>query len=318
MSAAASVWSPWVRTIAATSMAAGLGCGGRGSPADRAPRSPELFAPGRVSTARPEFATSFSPDGRTVYFDVASDDRKELEMVYAVRENGQWSEARPLRFSDGTYRDVDPFVTADGRRLYFSSNRPLSGTAPKPDFGTWFVERTAGGWGAPVHAGPALDSGANEVYVSLTRSGTVYFGSDAAGQGRRDIYRAPLVGGEYRPERISLRMAGAAPDQPDLAAGNPCIDPGERFLVFVADGGPDNPDLFISWRRDGRFGPARNLGPAVNSSQADFAPALGPDGETLYFTSERPGVVPAGAVPGRPPGDIYRVDLAAILAAAPG
>jgi proline iminopeptidase len=278
--------------------------------------SARLFAPGRVSTAAPEFATSFAPDGRTIYFDLASADRKVLTIVQSTHADGQWGAARPVSFSDGTYRDVDPFVSPDGKRLYFSSDRPLEGTAAKADFGTWYVERSGDGWGAPLHAGPALDDGAaSEVFVSVTADGTVYFGSDAAGKGRRDIYRAAPAGGG-KPERIALRLDGA--DRPELQAGNPCIDPQERFLIFVADAGTDNPDLFISWRRDGRFGPARNLGPRVNSPQADFAPALSPDGAYLFFTSERPGVVPAGAVPGRPPGDIYQVDLAPLLEASQG
>ena len=269
-----------------------------------------------MSTAAPEFATSFSRDGNTVYFNVASDDRSSLKIVQAAREGDKWSAARPVSFSDGTYRDVNPFVAPDGQRLYFSSNRPPSGTAPKPDFGTWYVERSGDGWSAPIHAGAALDGPASEVFVSLTTDGTVYFSSDAAGPGSRDIYRAPMVNGERgRPERIALRLEGAAADLP---VGNPCIDPQERFLVFVADAAPDNPDLFVSWREDGRFGPARNLGPRINSPQADFAPALGPDGTTLYFTSERPGVVAAGQVAGRPPGDIYQVDLAPLLAATCG
>lgn len=319
-------WAGAIAVAAAVGLAACSG-GAPASPPASSPASspptaagasapPRLFAPGRVSTAAPEFATSFAPDGGTVYFNVASADRKVLRIVHAAREGGQWSAARPVSFSSGAYRDVDPFVTADGGRLYFSSDRSIGGDAPKADFGTWYVERRGDGWGEPIHAGPALDTAASEAFVSVTRSGTVYFGSDAAGEGRRDIYRAPMVDGEHGPpERIALRLATAEAGDAELQAGNPCIDPDERFLIFVADGSPGNPDLFISWRREGRFGPARNLGPRVNSEQADFAPALGPDGLTLFFTSERPGMVAAGAVPGRPPGDIYRVDLPPLLAA---
>ena len=49
----------------------------------------------------------------------------------------------------------------------------------------------------------------------------------------------------------------------------------------------------------------------VNSPFADFAPAFSPDGRYLFFTSERPGIVPAQAS-GRPPGDIYQIDVAAL------
>ena len=44
---------------------------------------------------------------------------------------------------------------------------------------------------------------------------------------------------------------------------------------------------------------------------ADFAPAFSPDGKYLFFTSERPGIAPTPPS-GRPPGDIYQIDVAAI------
>ena len=37
------------------------------------------------------------------------------------------------------------------------------------------------------------------------------------------------------------------------------------------------------------WGPQQNLGPNINSSNADFACALSPDEHRLYFTSDRPG-----------------------------
>ena len=42
---------------------------------------PEIFAEKVISTELPEFATSFSPDGKTVYFNLASADRKILKIM---------------------------------------------------------------------------------------------------------------------------------------------------------------------------------------------------------------------------------------------
>ncbi|MCP3919137.1 MAG: hypothetical protein GY711_26655 [bacterium] len=62
---------------------------------------------------------------------------------------------------------------------------------------------------------------------------------------------------------------------------------------------------------DGNWGTARLLPEPVNSAWADFAPALGPGGRVLFFTSERPGMV-AEVVEGQRPGDIYWVRLSAL------
>jgi Tol biopolymer transport system component len=68
--------------------------------------------------------------------------------------------------------------------------------------------------------------------------------------------------------------------------------------------------LYASQLRAGRWSTARHLA-ALSSPSADLAPAFSPDGNYLFFTSERPGMAPAPAS-GRPPGDIYQVDIAAL------
>jgi Tol biopolymer transport system component len=89
--------------------------------------------------------------------------------------------------------------------------------------------------------------------------------------------------------------------------------PDGTLLVFVSDreGGLAGADLYASRNASGAWSPVRNLGPTINSTFADFAPAFSPDGAYLFFTSERPGIAPTPPG-GRPPGDIYQIDVAAI------
>jgi hypothetical protein len=294
---------------------AGCGCGARAPEAARpAPpilpayasadpiASVRVFAPGAVSTAAPEFAIAFAPDGSIVYFDRASDDRKKFAIVASSFANGAWGPATPLPFSTGEFRDVDPFVAGD--RLYFSSNRPRPGSS-EADFDTWYVVRTGATWSEPVHLDGAPSGPGNQVCVSIAHDGTLYFQSDATGGGA--IYRAARIGDAYPTATPLPEITTAASES------NPAISPDGTLLVFVSDreGGQGGADLYASRAQGGAWSPARNLGPIVNSPLADFAPAFSPDGKYLFFTSERPGVVPAPAS-GRPPGDIYQIDVAAL------
>jgi Tol biopolymer transport system component len=71
--------------------------------------------------------------------------------------------------------------------------------------------------------------------------------------------------------------------------------------------------LFIARRNGESWGPGRNLGAGINSEFNDYAPSISPDGRYLFFTSERPGVVfeiPEGA---KDPGDIYMIDITAVI-----
>jgi hypothetical protein len=264
--------------------------------------TPRLFAPGAVSTDVPEFSTSFSPDGATVYFDRANADRSVLAIVASTFAGGAWQPAAALPFSTGEFRDVDPFVAGD--RLYFSSNRPRPG-ATTTDFDTWYVERTSGAWSEPVRVGGAPSGPGNQVFVSIARDGTLYFQSDASGGG--DIYRAVRTPDGYPTAAVVEGISTPASES------NPAISPDGTLLVFVSDreGGLGGADLYASRARNGVWSPAKNLGAAINSPQNDFAPGFSPDGKYLFFTSERPGIAPAPAS-GRPPGDIYQIDVSAL------
>lgn len=272
--------------------------------------SPEIFGPGVISTKAAEFASTFSPDGETVYFNQwigLNEDNPVLRIVSSTYRNGEWSTPSDLSFSDGSHRDIDPFISHDGKRLYFSSNRPVDETDQDNDYNTWYVDRTDSGWGAPVNPGAPLNGDLSEVFVSVTTAGAIYF---SARDGARHIYRAEEIAGEYQqPEKVTLGL----PDS--ISIGNPMIAPDESFLIISTQmlGGEGSSDLFICFRdANGNWGEIKNLGSAVNSAYREFAPSISPDGQYLFFTSERPGIAEA-VDSGRPPGDIYQISLSAIL-----
>ena len=65
-----------------------------------------------------------------------------------------------------------------------------------------------------------------------------------------------------------------------------------RTIVFTAcnrRGGRGSCDLYYSERRDGRWTPPANIGSTINTKAWESLPALSADGNTLYFSSNRPG-----------------------------
>lgn len=265
-----------------------------------------MLAPGLISTELPEFATAFSPDGGTVYFNRTSADRQTIQILSSELRNGRWAEAKPLSFSDGTFMDVDPYISQDGKRLYFSSKRPLEGNEPK-DFDIWYVEKSVDGWGDPINLGSPVNSPRDEIYSTTATNGNLWFSVfDDEGDGV-GIYRSVFENGAFQmPERVSIGSG-------KIRLTNPAIAPDESFLLLVS-GRNGQADLFVSWRTtDGSYADAVALGPAVNSNFTEFAPYISADGAMLYFTSERPGIVAESAVEGRPPGDIYSIPITADL-----
>lgn len=258
----------------------------------------ELFAPGTISTEAPEFATAFSPDGGTIYFNRASADRAELRILVAERVRGGWGPSRVASFS-GEHRDVDPFVTPDGRRLLFSSDRPAAPGDTAGDFDLWMVEREGGAWGEPRRLGEGIATDASEVFASVSRDGLLVFGSTRDGPMR--VYAARERDGSWsEPRRVRF---GAGNER----GGNPAISPEGETLLFVLEREGSGAELFAACRDGDAWSAPRRLPRPVNSEHADFAPAFGPAGEWIYFTSERPGIVGPRPREVRPPGDLYRV-----------
>src|SRR5215204_4408278 len=163
---------------------------------DRPLSEPTLFAEGVVSTGDFDSHLAFAPDGKTLYF-VRSTPNFNLWTILESRfDRGAWRTPEVSPFS-GQYSDADPFITPDGSRFYFISNRPAAGKS-KPDLDVWVMEKTAAGWGEPKNLGAPINSPGSEWYPTVAADGTLYFGSDReGGKGRTDIYRSRLVAGKY-------------------------------------------------------------------------------------------------------------------------
>jgi ankyrin repeat protein len=243
---------------------------------------PERFAPGTVSTEKNELNSVFSADGKEFYFAVQNGPMQWVIMVMK-QENNRWSKPVPASFS-GQYSDVDIFITPDGKKLFYSSNRPLKeNEAAKKDFDIWMVERSGEGWSKPSNPGSPVNSAEAEFYPSLAADGTLYFQSQRPDTiGSKDIYRSRLVEGKYE----KIENLGASINS-SLFEGDALIAPREDFLIFSVDrpDGFGQGDLYISFRDpNDRWTAPKNMGDQINSEYNENCPILTPDGKFLFFT----------------------------------
>ena len=240
-----------------------------------------MFAPGVVSTGD-VFASTFTPDGKTVVFTKFSPPRP-MTLLTSSLVGGTWTAPTPLPFS-GTYRDLDPAFSPDGSRLYFSSARP-SGPSPGDTLSgvdTWYVDRRGNAWATPARLPAPVNSNDTDMYPSVTRRGTLYFDSFRSRPPKRLVYRAERTsaGDTREPELLSAVINA------DSGASNLFVDPDERYVIFgaVRPEGRGGVDLYISWRNRSDWTPPVNLGPAVNTEAVEFCPFVSRDGRTLFFT----------------------------------
>lgn len=281
--------------------------------ANGAQDAPAIFAPGVISDANEQWRVTFTPDGHTAFF--AESEKffpftRKATIYVTELQDGTWTMPEVAPFS-GTYSDIDPFVTPDGKRIYFSSIRPVDGVT-RGDIDIWMVERTANGWSDAVRLGPEVNSEADELYPSASADGTLYFASGppapSAGQ-HFDIYRArPDATGGLAPREalgpaINTQPSARDSGPQDAWEFNPEISAEGTLLLFTSlrPGGHGLGDLYASRLKEGEWTPAVNLGPAVNTAADEYHPTLSRDGRTLLFVRRGPA-----------PGDFYSISIAAV------
>lgn len=250
--------------------------------------APEIFAAGIVSTRATESVPVFSPDGHQVYWSrLAGRGRGRGEILQSRLDNGLWTRPRALPFCGGEL-DARPSLTGDGNRMLFVSRRAVDSRPPAPMcFRLWTSARQGESWSAPTPLDPPINSGFEDFSV-IAADGTIYFSSwrpGGPGTSPATIYSSRLVDGRYEePQRLpdTINSPGGV-----LAA---YVAPDQRYLIFERVRPDETTDLFISHRQtDGSWGPAVDLGPAVNSPGYEHFASVSADGKYFFFASDRTG-----------------------------
>ena len=120
---------------------------------------------------------TFSSTGDTVYYSrnlEVNSSRKEISskrnkrgLFSAVLVDGKWTKIRELRFNNEWYNVITPWLSSDGKRLYFATDKPggLGG------FDLYYSIWKSGYWDDPVNLGPVINTAGNEGYPFINPSG---------------------------------------------------------------------------------------------------------------------------------------------------
>ena len=244
--------------------------------------TPEIFAPGIISTGYHDGCITFSPDGRELFYHFGGLDR--MVILHMKRVNNRWTAPQIASFS-GKYRDGEPHFSYDGNKLLFRSTRPLEGKGePMASTDIWIVERDEDGWGEPRNLGPIINSEKDDLYPTISKSGDLYFASNR--DGGWDIYVSKYVNGRYaKPEKLSNAINS------EFGAWDAFLAPDESYIIFGSNGRSDGfgeSDLYISFRKeDGTWTKSKNMGSQINTFYGEVDPVISPNGKYIFFRSNR-------------------------------
>jgi outer membrane protein OmpA-like peptidoglycan-associated protein len=158
------------------------------------------------------FESCLSSDGKALVFTLKNPnnlyynkDQEERDLYVSLQDqNNNWSTPLNLGPKINTRLDeVSPFLAADGRTLYFSSDgRPGYGGADI--FMTKRIGDSWTNWTEPVNLGPEINSSSFDAYYVLPASGEyAYMVTDQGGYGKTDVIRIKLAK-ELKPDPVVL------------------------------------------------------------------------------------------------------------------
>jgi hypothetical protein len=148
----------------------------------------------------------YNHNNRMIFTRNNSDGRKKsLEEKVVVRlqllssekdtTTGNWKKPMLLSINNAGYSVGHPAITADGKRLYFSSDMPGGYGGTDLYVSTW----SGVVWGKPENLGSKVNTEGNEMFPFLHHNEMLYFASDGhPGLGGLDIYEYRLGGESVR------------------------------------------------------------------------------------------------------------------------
>jgi len=217
-------------------------------------------------------ALIFSPDGKEAYWKPGWNPR---EPIYLSKiENGLWSAPAVASFSAPDQGDDSPFISPDGQKLYFLSQRTERGQEI-----IWVMSRTQESWSEPKPLPITVESRRMHWQLSVDRDLNIFFGVGEVVEGEviGDIYCSKYEHGQYGP----TEKLGPAVNKAGEYNYSPFISPDGSYLLFTRSQQPAK--LYISYpKKDGTWTPGRDLSEIIQSPSG-LNPFVTADGKYLFF-----------------------------------
>lgn len=201
-------------------------------------------------------------------------------------------------YINSRYKDFNPCLNAKGNTIVYTRVKPKN---PK-DTGNLnrftktelqILESTAdsaGRWRRSVDITKQLGAKGNCKTLSLSADGTeLLLFKDDLENGSVVGYRAASI--YYAKKKDSVWSTAKILNSNINSMyweSNATISPSGNEIYFTSDrpGGLGGLDIYVSKLQNGVWGPAKNLGPTVNTKYDEETPVILQDGKTLFFASE--------------------------------
>jgi hypothetical protein len=217
---------------------------------------------------------SFTQDGSQAFW---AGDWGEARIYTSRLENGTWTKPAPISFSPKVTSYRDPFVSPDGKQLFFISTHqiPESAASSTNKENIWVMQNTVNGWSEPKPLPDSVNSLPLHWTISVAANGNLYYSAEV--DGNTDLYLSRFVDGMY----TNPVLMDASINTAELEI-TPNIAPDESYLLFSRLKDTSSyPKLFISYAvKDGWSEPRM-----VENVPYCISPIVTPDRKYVIFMS---------------------------------
>jgi Tol biopolymer transport system component len=261
---------------------------------DREISTPELFAEGIISTKdKSVFNLTFTNNGKTIYFTRRQGNEKQ-KIYFTKFVNNEWTEPQVASFS--TDRDENPFISTDGKTIYFGSARPIQDRPNKGNFdmNIWKTECIDNKWSDPIPLSDIINQvqieneewpSSNENSIYSPNGVDYFYATMLRGTKTIEMYETKLINGEFSKP---LKLNGLF-DDGKYWKSTPTMSPDGDYLVFNAYGVPDGKggeDIYVCKKIADGWSKAKNIGALINTSSEEGGANFSKDGKYFFFARE--------------------------------
>ena len=217
-------------------------------------------------------APIFSAEGTQMWW---AGEYSSATIFFSKLDNSTWSEPQVVQFTENITSYRDPFLSPDGSKFYFISEKEYPGSETGSPENIWMMIKTNDGWGEAQPLPESINSLELHWTISVDNENNLYF--SAFVNGNWDLFVSYYSEKGYEPPQ-NLEMPLSSSDR----EFTPNIAPDGRYILFSRMPlNSDNPSLYISYRSPNGWSEPKK----VENISYCISPIVTPDRKYVIYLS---------------------------------
>lgn len=191
------------------------------------------------------------------------------------------------------YPEYGPSISTDEEKIFFTSRRSNSVGGKRDQSDNGYFEdlysstKVGGNWQAAKSLSKNVNTDGHDAVAGLSPDGTKLFVFRSSAVDGGDLFESKLKGLEWEPP---VRLNANINTRFHEFSASLSFDGKKLYFVSRKPMGFGSSDIYVSEKdAKGEWGPAKNLGPVINTKYAEEGVFMHPDGTTMYFSSKGHG-----------------------------